>query len=164
MASESAPASDAESGSPSVGATRTALALVSGWLLPGLGHALLGRVPRGLLFMLIVLGSFALGMAHDGRLALRDDRQPFLTALQVVANLGVGPADVVARVAVYGEAAYSVPQDPAGGAFESRPVRIFRERSRAALSAYGTAYLWTAGLMNLLLLFDVWDIARGRKS
>jgi hypothetical protein len=29
---------------------------------------------------------------------------------------------------------------------------------------YGTAYVWTAGLMNLLLLFDVWDVGRGKKK
>ncbi len=28
----------------------------------------------------------------------------------------------------------------------------------------GTAYLWTAGLMNLLLLFDIWDIGRRKKA
>ncbi len=145
-------------------ASKTALALVSGWVVPGLGHVVLGRVRRGVLFCVIVMGSFALGMAHDGRLALRDGRQPFLTLLQVAANLGVGPFDTVARLAVYGEAAYTMPQDDSGAAYESRAVRIFRERSRAALSAYGTAYLWTAGLMNFLLLFDAWDIARGRKS
>ena len=147
-----------------VSAPKTALALLGGWLLPGLGHVVLGRVRRGALFCILVMGSFALGMAHDGRLALRDGRQPFLTLLQVAANLGVGPADAVARLAVYGEAAYAIPQDDSGAAYESRPVRIFRERSRAALSAYGTAYLWTAGLMNFLLLFDAWDIARGRKT
>jgi hypothetical protein len=29
---------------------------------------------------------------------------------------------------------------------------------------YGCAYLLTAGLMNLLLMLDAWDIAVGRKS
>ncbi len=43
-----------------------------------------------------------------------------------------------------------------------RRVEIFRERARSGVSIYGTAYLWTAGLMNLLLLFDVWDIGRKR--
>jgi hypothetical protein len=28
---------------------------------------------------------------------------------------------------------------------------------------YGFAFLLTAGLMNLLLVLDAWDIARGRK-
>ena len=29
---------------------------------------------------------------------------------------------------------------------------------------YGFAFLLTAGLMNLLLVIDVWDIANGRKE
>ena len=29
---------------------------------------------------------------------------------------------------------------------------------------YGTAFLLTAALMNLLLILDAWDIARGRKA
>jgi len=29
---------------------------------------------------------------------------------------------------------------------------------------YGTAFLLTAGLMNLLLVLDVWDISRGKKE
>ena len=141
----------------------TALAIGAGFLVPGLGHALLGRVRRGVLFCLLVLGSFALGMAHDGRLALRDARQPFLSTLQIVANAGVGPADLVARVYVYGEPAYALPDDVADPAFDQR-LRTLRDRTRSILSIYGTAYLWTAGLMNLLLLFDVWDIGRGRKD
>jgi hypothetical protein len=138
--------------------TRTMLAVGAAWLAPGLGHVILGRTRRGLLFATLVLGSFGLGLAHDGRLALRMSNQPFLTGLQVVANLGVGPLDVLARLQVYGEAAYVLP------AAQSQRSRIFRERTRSALSIYGTAYLWTAGLMNLLLLFDVWDIGRGRKD
>ncbi len=161
---DSGPETGPPAGPRTASAPRTALALALGWVLPGLGHVLLGRVRRGVLFSVIVMGSFALGMAHDGRLALRDGRQPFLTSLQVAANLGVGPADLLARVAVYGEPAYAIPEDPSGASYESRALRIFRERARTAMSAYGTAYLWTAGLMNFLLLFDLWDIARGRKS
>ena len=44
-----------------------------------------------------------------------------------------------------------------------RRLSILRRRTESGLSIYGTAYLWTAGLMNLLLLFDVWDIGTGRK-
>lgn len=142
---------------------RAILALVAGWGVPGLGHILLGRVRRGLLFSVLILGSFALGLAHDGRLALRDARQPFLSTLQVVANVGVGPADLLARWAVYGKPAYGLPQDQSYPAYAER-VRILRDRSRSSLSIYGTAYLWTAGLMNLMLLFEVWDIGRGRKQ
>jgi len=141
---------------------RTAAALVLGWVVPGAGHAMLGRVRRGLLFFVLVVGSFGLGLAHDGRLALYSPREGFLTGLQLVANLGVGPADLFARMGVYGEAAYTIP-DPSAASYRPR-IEKFRERQRSAVSAYGTAYLWSAGLMNILLLMDVWDIAKRRKD
>lgn len=142
---------------------RVLLALVAAWLLPGLGHMILGRTRRGLLFTLLLLGCYGLGLAHDGRLALRDQRQPLLTSMQVVANIGIGPADLLARLAVYGEGAYSLPAGLGNGSRDELS-QVFRVRTRSALSIYGTAYLWTAGLMNLLLLFDVWDIGKGRKA
>jgi hypothetical protein len=140
----------------------TLLAVGAAWLVPGLGHLLLGRVARGLLLGVLLFGSFGLGLAHDGRLALRDPRQPLLTTMQIVANLGIGPADLIARWYVYGEIQYTLPRH-LGSRGEDPLTSRFRERMRSALSIYGTAYLWTAGLMNLLLLFDVWDIGRGRK-
>jgi hypothetical protein len=138
------------------------LALLVAWLLPGAGHLLLGRIRRGLLFAAIVWCCFGLGLAHTGRLALKDPRQPFLTTLQVVANLGVGPADLIARVKVYGKPAYSAHSRGPKAGRDDR-LSIFRQRERSSLSIYGTAYLWTAGLMNLLLLFDVWDIGRRKR-
>ncbi|HEX4825492.1 MAG TPA: DUF6677 family protein [Candidatus Polarisedimenticolaceae bacterium] len=141
---------------------RTALAIALGWLVPGAGHAFLGRMRRGIFFFVLIGASFTLGLAHDGRLALYSPGDSFLTGLQVVANVGVGPADAAARLAVYGEPAYELPDqnDPD----YPRRANIFRDRQRSAVSAYGTAYLWTAGLMNLLLLLDVWDIAKRRKD
>ena len=142
--------------------SRTLLAVLAGWLLPGLGHLLVGRARRGLLFAALLLGSYGFGLAHQGRLALRDERQPFLSGLQVLANVGIGPLDVIARFSIYGAAVYSLPDGVQGGV-ENKYSRIFRERTRSALSIYGTAYLWTAGLMNLLLLFDIWDIGMARR-
>jgi hypothetical protein len=141
---------------------RTAAALVAGWLVPGSGHMILGRMRRGILFFVLIMGSFGLGLAHDGRLALYAPREEFLTGLQLVANVGIGPADLFARMGVYGEAAYTVPDQSASN-YKQR-IETFRARQRSAVSAYGTAYLWSAGLMNLLLLMDVWDIAKRRKD
>jgi len=141
---------------------RTLLSVAAGWVVPGLGHALLGRARRGVLFGLLLLGSYALGLAHDGRLALRDERQPFLSSLQIVANLGIGPADFVARMFVYGELVYTLPAGIRNGV-ENAHSKVFRQRTSSAVSIYGTAYVWTAGLMNLLLLFDIWDIGKRRK-
>ena len=146
-----------------VSTSKAVLAVAAGWVVPGMGHVLLGRFRRGALFAVLVLGSFGLGLAHDGRLALRNDNEAFLTSLQLVANVGVGPADLIARESVYGEPAYALPSDPSDPAYDARQ-NILRERARSTESIYGTAYLWTAGLMNLLLLLDVWDIARGRKD
>ena len=140
----------------------TLLAVLAGWALPGLGHLLLGRVRRGLLFAAILLGSYGLGLAHEGRLALRDERQPFLSGLQVIANMGIGPLDMLARFYTYGALVYSMPKGVQSGV-ENKYSKVFRERTRSALSIYGTAYLWTAGLMNLLLLFDIWDIGMARR-
>jgi len=139
-----------------------ALAIVAGWLVPGAGHAVLGRIRRAVFFFVLVGASFSLGLAHDGRLALYSSKESFLTGLQVIANVGVGPADVLARMNVYGGADYELPDasDPSYQKLED----TFRDRQRAAVAAYGTAYLWTAGLMNLLLLLDVWDIGTGRKD
>ena len=141
---------------------RLAAALIVGWLVPGAGHATLGRVRRGVLFFALIMGSFGLGLAHDGRLALYSPREGFLTGLQLVANMGIGPADLFARMSVYGESAYTVP-DPSSPLYRPR-IEKFRERQRSVVSAYGTAYLWSAGLMNLLLLMDIWDIAKRRKD
>jgi hypothetical protein len=76
---------------------RTFGALAAGWLVPGAGHAVLGRMRRAVLFFVLVAGSFGLGLAHDGRLALYSPRESFLTGLQLIANLGVGPATDRAR-------------------------------------------------------------------
>jgi len=142
---------------------RAVIAVVAGWAVPGLGHVVLGRFRRGLIFAAIILICFSLGLLHDGRLSLRDREQPFLSTLQVVANAGVGIPDVLARWSVYDELAYALPRDAAYPEHEARST-ILRHRARSSLSLYGTAYLWTAGLMNLLLLFDVWDLGLKRRD
>lgn len=141
------------------GIQRTLAAVFVGWLVPGLGYVALGRVRRGIFFGVLLWASFGFGLAHDARLSLRDDKQPLLTGLQVVANLGMGPVDPLVRWFVYDEVCYSM----SGGADPITRIETFRQRERSPLSIYGTAYVWTAGLMNLLLLFDVWDIGRGRR-
>ena len=147
----------ASAGVRAVPVGKTWLAIVANFCFPGLGYWMLGRFRRGLLLGGLVLGSFAMGLMHDGTLALKTRDNPVLTTLQTLGNLGAGPLDAVARWRVYGEAAYAFPHD-------DHPVaRIYRKRMRSGLSNYGTAYLWIAGLMNYLLLFDVWDVSRGRR-
>jgi hypothetical protein len=142
---------------------RAVMALVVGWAIPGLGHVVVRRPWRGLVFGVLILSCFGLGMIHEGRLALRDRDQPFLSTLQVGANVGVGVPDTLARWAVYGQPVYSLAGKEGFPAPDERST-ILRRRARSAVSLYGTAYLWTAGLMNLLLLFEVWDLGVGRRQ
>lgn len=138
------------------------LPCVLAWLLPGLGHLYLGKKGRGVAFFLVVLATFAFGLASGGTSSLIDPQQP-LTYLATFDNLALGPLDLVARAASVGGLVYRLPPD------ENDPRRTalmthLRERVRHPTYEYGTTFLLTAGLMNLLLLLDVFDIAMGRKG
>jgi len=146
-----------------------ALACALAWALPGAGHWYLGKRARAGVFFCLVTLSFVLGAALHGRFSVRDRRAPLLSTLQVVACLGTGPLEIVSRSFLYGGPIYFLPEEDSILTSEGRrpntPVgRLLRSRNEARDSAYGTAYLWTAGLMNLLLILDVFDIGIGRKD
>jgi hypothetical protein len=91
-----------ERAAPRVAPFHLACACLLAWLLPGAGHWYLGRRRRAVLFFLLIRLSFGLGAFFDGRFSVVDQRQPLLCALQVVACLGSGPMEILARTAVYG--------------------------------------------------------------
>ena len=115
----------------------TYLALALAWLVPGAGHIFLGRRGRGLAFLVIVLATVGVGCALHGEL-YRGIAQP-LDTVATLACAGMG----LPYFALYG-LGYTGNLDAAG--YE-----------------YGKAFVLTAGLMNILLLLDAWDIARGEK-
>jgi hypothetical protein len=117
-----------------------AVAAALAWIFPGLGHAYLGRRKTALVYALIVTVTFLLGMSFEGRLYTIDRSQP-LTILATFAVSGTGLLNVVARF---------LSNNPGGTIL-------------APTYEYGCAYLLTAGLMNLLLMLDAWDIAAGKK-
>ena len=110
------------------------------WLFPGLGHWYLGRRRVAIPFAVIVTVTFLLGLSFEGRLYSVEAGQP-LTILATFAVYGTGILNVAARMLI----------DSPGGTILSPTYE------------YGCAYLLTAGLMNLLLMLDAWDIATGRK-
>lgn len=110
------------------------------WLIPASGHFALGKRLRALAFLLIIAASFAVGMELHGNLHRVVGGQP-LSVLSTLGALGSGLPYIVARW----WAGYA--GDPLGPTYE-----------------YGTIFLLSAGLMNLLLVLDVWDIATGRKE
>jgi len=116
------------------------VAALLAWTFPGVGHAALGRRKTALAYAAIVTATFFLGLSFEGRLYTIDRSQP-LTILATFAVSGAGLLNLGARFL----------SDSPGGSI------------LAPTYEYGCAYLLTAGLMNLLLMLDAWDIAAGKK-
>ena len=115
------------------------LLCVAAWAIPGAGHLWLGRRGKGLVFLVALPLMFAVGLALRGRLFPFDLSDP-LVALEALADLGVGLTYLVASALGYG----------AGDV-------------RAVTYEYGNAFLVVAGLLNVLVIIDAYDVALGRK-
>jgi len=120
----------------------TAAACVGGLLVPGLGHLILGRWVRGLLLLVSVILLFILGLGMHGALAAPPGPGELISfkTLNAFANAGTGLPYVIALKMDYGA---GVPT--------------------AQTADYGWLFLVVAGLLNYLIVFDAFDIARGRK-
>ena len=109
------------------------------WAIPGAGHLWLGRTQKGLIFLLALPLMFGVGLGLDGRLFPFVPAQP-LVALAAVADIGIGVTYVLAQALGYGEGLVTT-----------------------VTYEYGNAFLIVAGLLNLLVVIDAYDIALGRK-
>lgn len=99
----------------------------------------LGRHQKGLVFLVLLPLMFALGIALSGRVFPFEFAQP-LVGLAACADLGIGLPYFVAWGLGYG----------AGTVVD-------------ASYEYGNTYLIVAGLLNMLVVIDAYDIAVGRK-
>ncbi|HEU4693687.1 MAG TPA: DUF6677 family protein [Vicinamibacterales bacterium] len=115
------------------------LMCVAAWFLPGAGHLWLGRRQKGLVFLVSLTLMFAFGLWLEGRLFPFEISQP-LVALAAIADVGIGLPYFVAK---------------AIGVGAGRVVAITYE--------YGNTFVIAAGLLNMLVVLDVFDIAKGRK-
>jgi hypothetical protein len=121
--------------------SRALAAMVLAYLVPGAGHFFLGR--RGLAgaFAAIVILLFAAGIAVDGSLySIAEAQGSMLTLLASIGSMGSGAVYFLAR---------------AMGPHGSISSPTFE---------YGRMFTLSAGLMNLLLVLDCYDIATGRKK
>jgi hypothetical protein len=114
------------------------LLCLASWAVPGLGHLWLGR-RKGWVFLVALPIMFAIGLAIHGRLFPFDASEP-LVGLAALADLGIGLVYFAAAALGYG----------AG-------------EVRAVTYEYGNAFLIVAGLLNVLVVIDAYDIAMGRK-
>lgn len=121
--------------------SRTVTAGLLAWVWPGLGHLYLGRVGKGLVLMASILALFVLGVLMDSGLQLHLGLEDPLALLFSAAQMGVGAPYVLARLLGY-EAGYV--QSPT---YE-----------------YGNTFTAVAGLLNILILLDALDTARGIKG
>ena len=118
---------------------RTLSAMALALLVPGAGHIYLGRRGRGIAYFCIIAVLFLVGLIIDGHLYTVQPGN-VLSFLATLGSMGAGLLYVLGR-------AFGPPGDVTSLTFE-----------------YGTAFTLTAGLMNLLLVLDSFDIAEGRKD
>ena len=111
---------------------------LAAWAVPGAAHLRLGR-RRGLVFLVVLPFMFGLGLFLRGRLFPFDLSQP-LVALAAAANAGMGVTWYAARALGYGTGEVA-----------------------AVTYEYGNTFLIVAGLLNMLVVIDAYDIAMGRK-
>lgn len=116
------------------------VAVLSAWLVPGLGHFYLKRPLRAVAFFVLIVAAILIGCRLEGNLYQVVPGQP-LTRLATFASMGMGFLYFLLRYALH-----------------------YQGNIMGAGYEYGTAFLLTAGLMNLLLVLDAWDIVRGKKE
>jgi hypothetical protein len=115
------------------------LLCLASWAIPGAGHLWLGRRSKGLIFLVALPLMFAIGVGIRGCLFPFELSDP-LAALAAVADVGIGVPYFIASALGYG-----------GG------------EVRAVTYEYGNAFLVVAGLLNMLVVVDAYDVAMGRK-
>ena len=120
-------------------ATYTYLTCIVAWAIPGAGHLLQGRLQKGLTFLVALPLMFVFGLWIEERLFPIELTQP-LVALAALADMGIGVPFFIAR------------------AMHAGAGRVI-----AQTYEYGNAFLIVAGLMNMLVVLDAFDIAQGRK-
>jgi hypothetical protein len=114
------------------------LIALAAWLIPGAGHLWTGQRFKGLIFLVALPAMFATGLVLQGRLFPFELQQP-LVALAAIADVGIGLPYFIAR---------ALPLSP---------------NVLAVTYEYGNTFIIVAGLLNMLVACDAWDVATGRK-
>ncbi len=111
-----------------------------GWLVPGAGHLLAGQTRKAVIFFVVLGGMFGIGLAFHGELFALNTTEP-LVFLAAAAEWALGLPRLAAAVLGWGHG------DVVAVTYE-----------------YGNTFLIVAGLLNLLVVLDAIDVARGAKG
>jgi hypothetical protein len=112
---------------------------LAAWVIPGAGHLWFGQRTKGLVFLIVLPLMFAIGIALEGRLFPFEVGQP-LVALAAMADVGIGLPYFLAKALGFGAGQVT-----------------------AVTYEYANTFVIVAGLLNLLVVCDAWDLATGRK-
>jgi hypothetical protein len=116
------------------------IVLIAGWLIPGLGHILVGKKIRALLLFVSILGMYLTGISLAGKIYVPGTGD-ILDLLGFIGQLGLGVLYVITRAFSLGSAT-----------------------SLNVLQDYGTKAIVIAGLLNVICAVDAHSLANGRKA
>ncbi len=119
---------------------RTVTACILAALIPGLGHAILKKWDRAAMFFCCISLMLGLGLHLNGRL-FGPEFGNFFSILKFIANAGNGLLYWIPWMNGMGIG------DPTAYTYD-----------------YANVYIYVAGLLNMLIIVDVFDIAMGRKQ
>jgi hypothetical protein len=122
------------------GILMTTGACVAGALVPGLGHALLRKWDRAVVFFVCIAIMFGIGLRLDGRV-FGPDFDNLFSILKFLADAGSGAFYWISLLQGFGAG------DPTAYTYD-----------------YANVFIYVAGLLNMLVIVDVFDIAMGRKQ
>lgn len=121
-------------------ASQTAFACAAAALVPGLGHAVMKKWDRAVVFFASIILMFLIGVGLQGRV-FGPDFTDLFSSLKFIADAGAGLLYWMARLRGLGAG------EPTAYTYD-----------------FGNVFIYVAGLLNMLVVVDAFDIARGRKS
>jgi len=116
------------------------VALILGWLIPGLGHVLTKHWIRAALLFVSITTMFFLGVMMHGKI-YQPNMGDVLEMLGFAGDLGCGSLYIIGRVLDLGHGAVQI-----------------------ATADYGTKFIVVAGLLNVISAVDAHNLRIGRKA
>jgi len=115
------------------------MTIVLAWLVPGAGHLLTGQARKAVVFFVVLTAMFLIGIGFGGQFYGFDPSEP-LVLLGGLAEWALGAPRLIGGLAGAG-----------------------RGEVTAATYEAGNTFLIVGGLLNILIMLDAFDRARGAK-